>query len=326
MNAITRLDVLDLEDTIARYGIGELVSYRPAANGIENSNYFLRTLTRGREREFVLTVLEQASNAGTAFVPLLDLCIESGLPVPGILRNLAGEPFEVFEHKPVVLAPRLPGRHVYNPTLRQVEALARFIGRFHVATAGWSQTVPAHPRRTDWLKHHARLTRGYLPYLSSRLLDETVKEVTSLLARHDVQSLPKGVIHADLFRDNVLFNERGLSGVLDFHHASEGFLLYDLAVAANDWCTDASGLLDEERTLRLIRTYHQIRPLSRAELCFFSAFALYAALAFWLSRLAVAARRDETGAVRFNNPEEFQRIVQQHRAHFLYLDERMLEA
>ena len=82
MNAITQLDVLDLEHTIARYGIGELVRYRPAANGIENSNYFLRTLFNGREREFVLTVLEQPSNAGAAFVPLLDLCECAGLPVP----------------------------------------------------------------------------------------------------------------------------------------------------------------------------------------------------------------------------------------------------
>ena len=326
MNAITQLDVLDLEHTIARYGIGELVRYRPAANGIENSNYFLRTLFKGREREFVLTVLEQPSNAGAAFVPLLDLCECAGLPVPGIVRNLSGESFETFEHKPVVLSPRLPGRHVYNPTLRQVEALARFIGRFHLATAGWKEPIPSYPRNTQWLKQQARLIRGYLPYLSSSLLDDTVHEVSSLLARRDVQLLPRGVVHADLFRDNVLFNERGLSGVLDFHHASHGFLLYDLAVAANDWCTDASGLLDVDRTLALIRTYHRIRPLSRAELCFFPAFALYAALAFWLSRLSVAVRRDETGAVRFNNPEEFRRIVQQHRAHFFYLDDRLLES
>ncbi len=81
MNAITQLDVLDLEDTIARYGVGDLIRYWPAVNGIENSNYFLRTTQDGREREFVLTIIEQPSNSGGAYVPLLDLCARDGLPV-----------------------------------------------------------------------------------------------------------------------------------------------------------------------------------------------------------------------------------------------------
>ena len=325
MNAITQLDILDLEGTIARYGVGELIRYWPAANGIENSNYFLRTVDNGQEREFVLTIIEQPSNAGAAYVPLLDLCISAGLPVASIVRNVDGEPYETFHGKSALLSRRLPGRHVYNPTLRQVRALARFIARFHLATAGWEYPVPAYPREGLWLTHHAELTRGYMPYLATQLLEDSIHEVKSLLDRRDVKDLPSGVIHGDLFRDNVLFNEQGLTGVLDFHHAAKGRLIYDLAVAANDWCTDATGMLDPERTLELIRAYHKIRPLSYAELALFPAFGLYAAVAFWLSRLAVALHRDESGTVRFNNPEEFQRIVAQHRAHFFYLDARLLE-
>jgi homoserine kinase type II len=139
-----------------------------------------------------------------------------------------------------------------------------------------------------------------------------------------VRELPTGIIHADLFRDNVLFNERGLTGVLDFHNAAQGYLIYDLAVAANDWCNDGNGILDPERTLALLRAYHQIRPLTRHELWFFSGFTLYAALVFWLLRLSFAAHPEHAGEVRFNNPEELQRIVEQHSAHFFYLDERLL--
>jgi len=145
-----------------------------------------------------------------------------------------------------------------------------------------------------------------------------------LRIRNDVAELPRGVIHGDLFRDNVLFNERGLTGVLDFHHAARGALIYDLAVAANDWCTDSSGLTVPDRAIELLRAYHRIRPLSRSEIRLFPAFALYGALAFWLSRLAVAIERDAGRSVRTNNPEEFERIVSQHHAHFFYLDERML--
>ena len=324
MNAITQLDVLDLEHTIAHYGVGDLVRYWPAVNGIENSNYFIRTFDQGREREFVLTIMEQPSNAGGAYVPLLDLCQEAGLPVAGILRNRNGDAIDHHDGKLILLSHRLPGRHVYNPTLNQVASLGRFIGRFHLATKNWDHPVPDYPRGAAWLAHHAQLIKGYLPYVSRQLLDDGVREVSFLLRREDVAALPKGVIHGDLFRDNVLFNERGLTGVLDFHHAARGMLLYDLAVAANDWCTDSTGVLNPDRVLALLRSYHRIRPLTRPEMRLFPAFTLYGAVAFWLSRLSVALREDSAGNVRFNNPEEFERIVAQHQAHFFYLDERLL--
>lgn len=330
MNAITQLDVLDLEHTIAHYSVGDLIRYWPAVNGIENSNYFVRTVDDGQERDFVLTIMEQPSHSGDAYVPLLDLCVEAGLPVAAVLRNKNGDAIDQYDNKLILLSRRLPGRHVYNPTLRQVASLGRFIARFHKATAGWDHPVADYPRTASWLAHHAELCRGYLPYISQQLLADSTREVAFLLARHDVAALPKGIIHGDLFRDNVLFSERSLTGVLDFHHAARGTLIYDLAVAANDWCTDSTGLLDSDRVLELMRAYHAIRPLEPSELRLFSAFALYAAVAFWLSRLTVALRyadadNDKTGAVRCNNPEEFQRIVERHHAHFFYLDERLLE-
>lgn len=322
MNAITKLDVLDLEQTLAHYDVGDLIRFWPAANGIENSNYFIRTVDGGREREFVLTVMEQPSNAGSAYVPLLDRCIEAGLPVAAVLRNYRGEAVERHDGKLVLLSRRLPGKHVYNPTLKQVAALGRFISRFHGATCDWNHPVPDYPRTTSRLAHNAELVQGHLPWISRSLLTDSVREVSSLLAREDTGMLARGIVHGDLFRDNVLFNERGLTGVLDFHHAARGYLLYDLAVAANDWCTDSSGLLNPDRTTELLRAYHQIRPLTPNELRLFPAFALYAALAFWLSRLAVAVQGRRN--VRTNNPAEFERIVAQHRAHFFYISERQL--
>jgi len=324
MNAITQLDVLDLEDTIARYGVGELVRYWPAATGIENSNYFVRTRRDGAEHDYVLTILEQPSNAGAAYVPLLDLCTSAGLPVARVIRTLKGEPFETYNGKAVILSLKLPGRHVYNPTRQQTRALARFVGRLHVATAGWEHPVPPYPRDEAWLRHQAGMAKGHLPYQSWSLLEDAIREAGSLLKRRDVADLPQGVIHGDLFRDNVLFNAQGLTGVLDFHHASHGHLIYDLAVAANDWCTDMSGSLDPELTLVMLRAYHHVRPLTSAELQLLPAFLLYAAVAFWLSRLVVAVHKDANTNVRCNNPAEFQRIVEQHAAHFFYLDERLL--
>lgn len=322
--AIRQLDVLQLEALLAEYAIGELIRYRPAAGGIENSNYFLRTLRNGIEGHYVLTVLEQPANAGESLVPLLDACEAAGLPVPRVIRTRSGEPYSRLNGQRVMVCPRLPGAHVCNPTERQVAAVGRFLARLHLATTNDELNLPEYPRNLAWLDQGAEACRPDMGYRDYALMRDTRGELASALARNDVVLLPRGMIHADLFRDNVLFNEWGLSGALDFHHASRGFLIYDLAVAANDWCTSGDGVLDPERTLALLRAYHGLRPITRQELWFFPVFALYGALVFWTSRLTVALRKRRGLAVRANDPAEFQRIVEHHRAHFLYLDERVL--
>lgn len=325
INATAELDQDTLEETLTRYDVGALVRYWPAPNGIENSNYFIRTLAGELKREFVLTILEQPSNSGPAYVPLLDACRDAGLPVAPVLRNRAGSAFDSLNGKPTLLTPRLLGRHVYNPTVKQVQALGRFIARFHLATEDAPLEAPEYPRDIEWLTERAQVVKGFIGYSDECLIRDTVQRLASMFTRHDVASLPKGVIHGDLFRDNVLFDERGLTGVLDFHHAARGFLLYDLAVAANDWCNDVGGVLDPERTTALFAAYHRIRPLTQQELWFFPVFALYAAVAFWLSRLSVALQAANAASIRFKNPDEFKRIVTNHTSHAFYLDERILE-
>lgn len=325
MNAVTQLSVDNLGETLSRYDIGSLVRHWAAANGIENSNYFVETEHAGKRREFVLTLMEQDANAGEAYVAMMNALDAGGLPVAPPLPNMADFPIEEMCGKPAMLQHRLRGQHVYNPTSRQVCALARFVARMHLTMQSTDIVLPSYPRDAAWLTERAAMANGFLPYADQCLLDDTVAKTLSMLSRQDVGELPGGMIHGDLFRDNVLFNEHGLTGVLDFHHASYGLWIYDLAVVANDWCTDASGLLDPERTIAMLRAYHQIRPLTDAELWFFSGFALYAALAFWLSRLAVALNANTAGLVRFKNPDEFKRVVQQHTCHPFYTDPRRLE-
>ena len=133
INATAELDQDTLEETLTRYDVGALVRYWPAPNGIENSNYFIRTLAGELKREFVLTILEQPSNSGPAYVPLLDACRDAGLPVAPVLRNRAGSAFDSLNGKPTLLTPRLLGRHVYNPTVKQVQALGRFIAKWFLS-------------------------------------------------------------------------------------------------------------------------------------------------------------------------------------------------
>jgi len=324
MVAITSLQASDLEALLSRYDVGMLERFWPATNGIENTNYFVRLSTQDGSRELVLTLLERPANSGALLVPLLDLCEEAGLPVAPILRNREGASTDRINGKAALVAPRLKGRHVLNPTVRQCAAVGRFIARFHRAAASLAARAPAHPRDPKWLHEHAALAEGLIAHSDHALLRDMVGSVTSMLERKDVRALPRGVIHGDLFRDNVLFTERGLSGVLDFHHAASGYLVYDLAVAANDWCNDSDGVLDGERTLALLRAYHRIRPLAAPELWHFAMFTLYAGTAFWLSRLSVALHHDAASYPRFKNPDEFKRIVARHATHLFHFDVRLL--
>ena len=229
----------------------------------------------------------------------------------------------IMDGEAVMLTRRMPGRHVYNPTVRQVEALGRFMARFHEAGSNLGP-LPARGCDGKWLVEASAAVHRRLSYSSAQLLESSVQQVVSMLERDDVAGLPTGAVHGDLCRDNVLFNEHGLSGVSGFGQVASGFLIYDLAVAANDWCNDAGGILDPDRTLGFLRAYQKIRPMVRSELWFFSGFTLYAALTCWIKRLAFAEDQTVSPGLRFHAPLELERIVEQHAAHFFYLDERLL--
>ncbi len=320
MRTVTPLDAENLGELFARYDVGEPQRCQAASLGIENSNYFVTTASSGSESDWVLTLLEQPSYSGAGYVPLLDLCHAAGLPVAPVVRTAAGETAETWLGKQAMLAPKLSGAHVDAPTPRHLETLGRLIADFHAATANPAFEVAPYPRDQRWLKDRAASTRGRMAYTDERLVFDCVDRVNSMLDRRDVGELPSGIVHGDLFRDNVLFDGRELTGVLDFHHAARGHLVYDLAVAANDWCNRPGGVLDPERTAALVTAYHQVRPLTVLEKGFFPGFLLYAALAFWLSRLVVALKTDAGSTARFKDPDEFKAIVADRNANFFQID------
>ncbi len=309
MRTIRPLNTETLKDLLARYDVGRLLDHRPASHGIENSNYFITTLKGGARSQWVLTILEQPSHSGSNYVPLLDLCHEAGLPVAPVVRNISGDAIESLEGKAAMLAPMLPGKHVDNPSVRQLEALGGFVAEFHRATSAPGFEVAPYPRDARWLRDRQAGVRGQMAHADASLVTDAVERVVDLLNRRDIAGLPAGVVHGDLFRDNVLFDGPTLTGVIDFHHAARGCLVYDLAVAANDWCSAPDGALDHGRAAALVGAYHRVRPLGRLEIDCFSGFLLYAAVAFWLSRLTVALRTDGNSAARFKDPDEFKAIV-----------------
>lgn len=319
MTNITAVTEVELQQALEAYALAPLESFTLAADGIENSNYLIRTKD---ERRFVFTVLEQPSfSTHQDYVALLDSCTVAGLPVPNIIRTTSHSTSILVNKKTAILSRYLAGSHVSNPTHHQLASVGRFLGRLHGIDYKPSAGIAFYPRNPEWLRTSLDELSPLLSFNQSALLARAVTSCEQLFARQDIRSLPWGTIHADLFRDNVLFTEQGLSGVLDFHHAASGYFLFDLAVAANDWCAGPNGLLDQARTLALLRGYHQQKPLTEPEIWWFSVFGLYAATVFYTSRLRTQ-KLDQ--AARCKDPLEMEQLVDGYLSHPLQLHWRLL--
>ena len=328
MAVITRLSAADVEKALTSYAVGTLAGFKEAAEGIENTNYFVRTIQeQGKSAEFVLTLIEEAGSTHAhrqAMIKILDRCVAAGLPVPRVIRSLAAEAETTLRQKPALLCTKLDGTHVVNPVRSQCAAIGRFLGRLHAATESIQDEVEPYVRDPSWLASTTEAVKRSISLLDRTLLEGTLQTILALLSRSDVGELPKAVVHADLFLDNALFNSYGLSGILDFHHAGRGYCLYDIAVAINDWCRNGD-VLDQPRALELLRGYESTRSLKQVELWFLPTFLLYAALAFWLSRLLIYVRSDLPPHYPVKNPDEFKRLVQRHtRSPFSVVRESLL--
>lgn len=328
MAVITHLSAEDIAQTLTEYSVGTLTGFKEASEGIENTNYFVRTTQEdGKTAEYVLTLIEEANGAASnrdALVKILDRCVGEGLPVPQVIRTVNGAAETRLLDKPALLCSRLDGMHVVNPVRSQCAAIGRFLARFHAATFPLQDKVESYLRDSDWLASRTETVKFDVSLLDRLDLEATLQTVVDLLARPDVATLPQSVIHADLFLDNALFNEFGLAGILDFHHAGSGYCVYDLAVAINDWCRNGDSL-DRDRAIELLRGYSSVRTLTLAELWFLPTFLLYAALAFWLSRLVIYIRTDLPAHYPVKDPDEFKDLVRRHtRSPFSVVRESLL--
>lgn len=277
MSVYTPVSLAELAAFLSDYAIGECVGFAGIQAGIENSNFFVST-THG---EYVLTVFEQHTpDALHYFLALLRHWAAAGIPVPEPLVNRHGEVLGTLNAKPAALVTRLTGTHPQQTTPAQCAAIGTMLARMHLA----AQDFPlyrAADRGHQWRMHMANTLLPQVDAADAELLrSEIAFQQTIAFAE-----LPQGTIHADLFRDNVLFDADTLSGVLDVYFACNDCLLYDLAVVVNDWCCYPDGSLDETRLQACIRHYQAVRPWQPQEQQAWSAVLRAAALRFWLSRL-----------------------------------------
>jgi homoserine kinase type II len=211
--------------------------------------------------------------------------------------------------KPACIVSRLAGKSLTQPTAENCAAVGAMLGQMHEAGLGFEETMK-NPRDTAWRASAARQVLPFLDAQDAALLQSEI----SYHEQHALAVLPQGVVHADLFRDNVLFDGERVGGLIDFYFACNDSLLYDVAITVNDWCMGEGAKLDAVRTRALLDAYHAVRPFTSQEEEMWPVALRVAALRFWISRLFDLHKPRDGELVNAHNPDQFKHILQQHIA------------
>jgi len=306
MSVYTPVERDELQAFLQNYSLGELVEYEGISAGIENTNYFVTTT----EQRMVLTLFENhTAEELVYFLDLMAFLAEHEVPSAHPLADNDGNYLRELNGKPAALVMRLSGGGIESTTKDQCAAIGHALAQLHVAGQAFGGR-----RDNDRGPHWWRTTRdavfARLKSDEQGLLEEELAFQTS----HRFDTLPRGVIHADLFRDNALFDGNTLTGLIDFYYACNDVLLYDVAVTLNDWCSREDGSLDEAKASAMLDAYHKVRPISEAEKEAWPVMMRAAALRFWLSRLQDMYFPREGELTHIKDPDVFKQILLQRKA------------
>jgi homoserine kinase type II len=304
MAVFTTVSEAELTAWLSDYSLGQLLELQGIVSGIENTNYFVTT-SNGR---FVLTLFEKLTPDELPFyLNLMAHLARHGIPCPNPMANRHNQFLGTLKGKPACIVSRLSGKSTISPDLAQCAAIGAMLGQMHIAGQSFSQIMP-NPRGSAWRAATAPQVRPFLDAEQAGLLDREV----ALHNRPIEVTLPQGVIHADLFRDNVLLEKDRIGGLIDFYFACTDALLYDVAITVNDWCMDTGGKLDMQHARTLLRADHAVRPLLDNERDAWPLMLRLAALRFWLSRLHDMHLPRDGELINAHDPRHFERVLQNH--------------
>jgi homoserine kinase type II len=335
MAVFTEVDFGEADALVQRLGLGPLRELRGIEGGIENTNYFATT----ESGEFVLTLFERlGAEQLPYYLCLMKHLAGRGLPVPEpvadpaiqppsghALTIPANAPCELLlkvAGKPAALVQRLSGRSELAPRAAHCTELGALLARMHLAARDFPRIQP-NLRGLAWWNDTVPVVLPYIDESQAGLLRAELAYQNHVAESSAYAALPRGPVHADMFRDNVMFatgENAGaaprLTGVFDFYFAGTDTWLFDLAVCLNDWAIDlATGAHDAERADALLAAYETVRPLNAAERALLPAMLRAAALRFWISRLWDFHLPREASMLKPHDPAHFERVLRERAAH-----------
>ncbi|MFN4898933.1 MAG: homoserine kinase [Burkholderiales bacterium] len=291
---------------MSQLGLGELTELRGIEGGIENTNYFATTDLG----DYVLTLFERLNHEQLPFyLYLMKHLAEKGIPVPNPAANSDGDILHTLCEKPAAVVNRLLGKSQLTPDAVHCAAVGAMMARMHLAGEDYNRSQP-NLRGLAWWNDTVPVVLPYLEEDQARLLQSELAFQNHIAQGAAYQALPKGPVHADLFRDNVMFEGEKLTGFFDFYFAGNDTWLFDLSVCVNDWCIDLnSGEHAPERALAMLNAYQEVRPLRSAERQLLPAMLRAGALRFWISRLWDFHLPREASMLKPHDPTHFERVL-----------------
>ena len=294
--------------------LGELTHMKGCSGGIENTNYFVSTEMDGQPNDYVLTLFERLSFEQLPFyLRLMKHLAGHGIPVPDPTANAKGELVLSLKGKPASVVSKLAGSSELNPTADHCAAVGATLAKMHLAGRDFELSQP-NLRGLAWWNETVPVVLPHLNAEQAQLIQSELAYQNHVAQSSAYTALPRGPIHADLFRDNVMFDtvdgKPHLTGFFDFYFAGVDAWLFDIAVTLNDWCVDLStGAHHPERTQNFLAAYGAVRPLTAAERELLPAMLRAGALRFWLSRLWDFHLPREASMLKAHDPSHFERVL-----------------
>jgi homoserine kinase type II len=319
MAVFTEVSHEEAQSLLREMGLGELQELRGIQGGIENTNYFATT----DGGEYVLTLFERLTFGQLPFyLHLMKHLAQRGIPVPdpqaapaGRKKSLGSDLLHMVCGKPAAVVNRLRGKSELAPTEAHCSAVGEMLARMHLAGRDFPLAQP-NLRGLPWWNETAPVVLPHLDASQAALLQSELALQNHVAASSHYAALPRGPVHADLFRDNVMFEDGKLTGFFDFYFAGVDTWLFDLAVCLNDWAIDLeTGAHEAARAGALLDAYSRVRPLAAAERQLLAPMLRAAALRFWISRLWDFHLPREASMLKPHDPNHFERVLRGRSTH-----------
>ena len=309
MAVYTEVTAEDLYALLERYDIGSLTAFKGIAEGVENSNFFLNT----GDGQFILTLYEKrvAAEDLPFFLGLMEHLAQGGVRCPTPVHDREGQVLRELAGRPAAIVTFLPGYSLQKPQPAHCRAVGAVMAKLHEAGLSFPLKRKNALSLAGWIRLCASIggvADKIAPGMSAQLA-----HALDALSETWPESLPRGVIHADLFPDNVLFLKDAVSGVIDFYFACNDLLAYDLAICMNAWCFEFDGAFNVTKAMALFKGYNSVRRLEPEEVSALPILARGAAVRFFLTRLYDWYNTPDTAFVKRKDPMEYWRKLSFHQ-------------
>lgn len=310
MAVYTEVSQSEAQSLFTQLGLGQVTALKGCQGGIENTNYFVDCERDGVPSRYVLTLFERLTHEQLPFyLYLMKHLAQRGIPVPDPQADQSGDILLTVLGKPACVVNCLKGGSELAPSAVHCATVGAMLARMHLAGRDYARTQP-NLRSLPWWNETIPIVLPYLTPEQMQLIKSELAYQNHIAAGSAYQALPRGPVHADLFRDNVMFEGDQLTGFFDFYFSGIDSFLFDIAVCLNDWCIDLeTGVPSAQRQAAFLQAYGQERPLQAAERALLPAMLRAGALRFWTSRLWDFHLPREASVLKAHDPAHFERVL-----------------